>query len=919
MKAQEIKNIKCSGSLTLRDLSQEAPTSLSGPNSKRGTPDSAFPMSPKCDTQSATSSGMYLRKLPERLQKMQNEKCPELTVQMFFEFMRTAYQVNDSFEELATTLTANSEIDWNKLAKSDLNSQIEAGDATPLSPINQTASGNEGADRRIETEVCPEICKPPVHENKLQDPSLLASHTRVRRVNARKEHIQKPGSTAVTFAQSLLAVAQGDTSDTPHDGQKLVARKDDKDKDQESRERSQEATGTELTTKKGKTAMAVSVSDSKEHLLAKIMKKKLSDILHEGLLDSVLPYMLPKTVVSQPIIKKSMVNVEVKKTASSGVILESKTASVPFSKDKEKNKHLKRSFENEVEIHVCDEAKSIKKDFRCPQKLLVQKMCYFADVTAGQKLEEMDISVHCDIVIFDWLMRWVKKDIIKKSEWPILEASNVIPIMVSASFLQMEPLLENCLIFCHDNMTEVLKTSAILTCLNDNLLTRLASLFSNVEVEAIKDKKDKIQSRLFCKLIISLVDSSPDNKRGHYSSLSTLIKCGKCGETVIKSASDSVPCVPSAMSIDSKGELHSMHTRDSTWTLNDYIVSLRGELRSWRKVYWRLWADCHFLLCRQCGTYFPIHQFDWCCYHPEVPQFFVNEQQRSTPFPLGRYPCCSQRAYRFETLPNKEGCRFREHVPVVSTDKEVSIMSIFAGYRDVISLEPPQLFFPEKITRLVARDPSLQPGKLACKEPMWWDGIELVPSRPRLGLLVSDSLKPSRKSRPLNSQVADASLPNSSLAGSEEDDGVTACGDSSADEESYNSEESRAWSPFKQYTKFKRKARYYAGNKRSDSVRSWSANLTVRYNQDNQRDFEERASAQMISLLTKRTSIECGLLPKINSHGKHHVNSWNYAQPLGGTYVKLEAEFREQLVQSYKFRNSSQTKWSGRVKSSKIF
>ena len=127
-----------------------------------------------------------------------------------------------------------------------------------------------------------------------------------------------------------------------------------------------------------------------------------------------------------------------------------------------------------MEIHVCDEAKNLKKDFRCPQKLLVQKMCYFADVTAGQKLDEMDISVHCDIVIFDWLMRWVKKDIIKKSEWPVLEASNVIPIMVSASFLQMEPLLQQCLLFCHENMSEVLKTSTILTCLNDNLFTRYA-------------------------------------------------------------------------------------------------------------------------------------------------------------------------------------------------------------------------------------------------------------------------------------------------------------------------------------------------------------------------------------------------------------------------------------------------------------
>lgn len=39
---------------------------------------------------------------------------------MFFDFMRTAYQVNESFEDLASTLTANSEIDWTALAKVSL-------------------------------------------------------------------------------------------------------------------------------------------------------------------------------------------------------------------------------------------------------------------------------------------------------------------------------------------------------------------------------------------------------------------------------------------------------------------------------------------------------------------------------------------------------------------------------------------------------------------------------------------------------------------------------------------------------------------------------------------------------------------------------------------------------------------------------
>lgn len=194
-----------------------------------------------------------------------------------------------------------------------------------------------------------------------------------------------------------------------------------------------------------------------------------------------------------------------------------------------------------------------------------------------------------------------------------------------------------------------------------------------------------------------------------------------------------------------------------TWSLNDYIITLRSELRSWRKVYWRLWGDCHFLLCKQCDTYFPINQANWCSYHPEDPQFFINEQQRATPFPLGRYPCCSQRAFRYEALTNREGCSFRvselfndscslsilitlfyqlqEHLPFITSQSDVNILNIYTAYKDVIALPAPRLYFAEKVTRLVARDQSVPIDKLACKESMWWDGIEILPAKPKLGLL----------------------------------------------------------------------------------------------------------------------------------------------------------------------------------------
>lgn len=56
---------------------------------------------------------------------------------MFFDFMRTAYQVNESFEDLASTLSANSEIDWSALAKVSLTLENEEKNNKKLQNIQK--------------------------------------------------------------------------------------------------------------------------------------------------------------------------------------------------------------------------------------------------------------------------------------------------------------------------------------------------------------------------------------------------------------------------------------------------------------------------------------------------------------------------------------------------------------------------------------------------------------------------------------------------------------------------------------------------------------------------------------------------------------------------------------------------------------
>lgn len=91
----------------------------------------------------------------------------------------------------------------------------------------------------------------------------------------------------------------------------------------------------------------------------------------------------------------------------------------------------------------------------------------------------------------------------------------------------MEPLLLDCLTFCHSRLSEVVRTTTNLSCLNDSIITRLSAMFTNLELEMVKDKKERITPRLWIKMIQSLCEPEPQALRGHYFSLAGLFRCNK--------------------------------------------------------------------------------------------------------------------------------------------------------------------------------------------------------------------------------------------------------------------------------------------------------------------------------------------------------------------------------------------------------
>lgn len=604
------------------------------------------------------------------------------------------------------------------------------------------------------------------------------------------------------------------------------------------------------------------------------LTEKLDEVLSQGILDSFLPFIChqqslqnkltpPATTSTTPIptvpFHPPSTSMQTNFTPSSNPLVKTKQAitdrrpsadrrnpgsngssfdhgnGVIFSSQKSFKKSplvidQTKHHEPELTIHVCDEVKGVSRDFTCPQKLLVSKMGYFADITNGQKLEDMDISVHCDLDIFDWLIKWVKKEMLASEEhWPKLSASNVIPILVSASFLQMEPLLLECLSYCHAHLSDVVKTSPNLGCLNDTIISRLAAMFTNLELEMVKDKKDRIQPRLFCKLIQSLCEVEAQALRGHYATLASLFRCVKCGKYVTQSVSSYVHCIPMNMKLNRWGQIISTHVRDVNWSLSNYVSNLYKELRSWRKVYWRLWATCHFLYCSICECHFPASQLYWCMYHPEPPQYMGNASEGSK---LGRYPCCGlQLAYRFESIVSRQGCQHREHCVVPENDRDRSILSLVTQIAENNS----SMFESPPAT------PRTPPSNSLC-DP-WWNGMSILNSRARQGILplmhVEDVRYPNRKFRlPTFQPDSSSETESSELTLQFRQTSSSTSSSSSSDGEESECAPSRA--------------QYKTPNKRRvrTGCRSWSANLSARSNQDNQREFEEKAMKQVMKYLT---------------------------------------------------------------------
>ncbi len=254
------------------------------------------------------------------------------------------------------------------------------------------------------------------------------------------------------------------------------------------------------------------------------------------------------------------------------------------------DKHGKINQKNIVVIHVCDENRQVTRDFNCRKDILMENMKYFNSYLTGAEhtLEEVDISVHCDVEIFEWLMQFIHAP----EKLPKLDKTIVVSILISSEFLQMDSLVEMCLQFIASHLNEIIKLPIDLACISEKLLNRLALLIPPKVLATTKDKRDKILNKLYKRRVEIDFSRKAGSKNGIRSIASYLTCCQHCGFVYLEHFDDTLVCKDAEAYVDFRGNLRYRHMSIASWSLTGYLKSLHAGGMTWEAIYWHVWAAC---------------------------------------------------------------------------------------------------------------------------------------------------------------------------------------------------------------------------------------------------------------------------------------------------------------------------------------
>jgi hypothetical protein len=132
---------------------------------------------------------------------------------------------------------------------------------------------------------------------------------------------------------------------------------------------------------------------------------------------------------------------------------------------------------------------------------------------------------------------------IMKYGGPKLDIKNLVTILIPAEFLKIDRLVKECLEFFGEHVEEISRVMVDMSSLNTNIIRELAKKVSIDRLDSIKERKDKIVSRLFMKKLELMLE-----KDKNY-----LHKCAYCNQLFTKKQRKVLTCRSGLQAIDANG------------------------------------------------------------------------------------------------------------------------------------------------------------------------------------------------------------------------------------------------------------------------------------------------------------------------------------------------------------------------------
>jgi hypothetical protein len=289
--------------------------------------------------------------------KFEKRTCSEISFKHFLDFLHTAYQINEAIESVPNYLTGKYDIDWQSIAMNEIassllvvkedNSDLKASIET-FNEINdkevlnssETKQYKNIPNRYISSGECNEL-----EENVYKKIKEMQSDARSR---IPENDIQCEVSKNSTGNQNSIS-----SEDIQKDRSLDDTIRNPLSKEEISLDLKKSSSPFASGQPKSKLLLSGKYTEIKRKMMPSkkctppdykfkttnednksfeyLMKHKLNEVIQEGLLDSILPYVVPKQPTTHPAMKKSS-NPENSKAFS--VTSLDKTVSGPFSKEK---------------------------------------------------------------------------------------------------------------------------------------------------------------------------------------------------------------------------------------------------------------------------------------------------------------------------------------------------------------------------------------------------------------------------------------------------------------------------------------------------------------------------------------------------------------------------------------------------------